>query len=137
MAQPAFSSSQLTKPTEIRLLSVHAGAYQDDIHCDLVSGELANLPYKYKALSYVWGDRSKPCKIHVGSSEQVLQSHSESRRCAALSEAHRQVALGLGRRDLHRPDQHPRAQRPSCHDGAHLQDRILSRCGPGQGYREG
>jgi len=71
-ASIGLTYSPLAKPTEIRLLSICAGASQLDICCDLIKADLANLTCEYEALSYVWGDSSKPCKIYVGPSGQVL-----------------------------------------------------------------
>jgi hypothetical protein len=67
---------------EIRLLTLHAGAWESEIRCDLKHESLDNPP-DYEALSYEWGPQDNPRQIRLeyhrfglGAHHLRLGSHS-------------------------------------------------------------
>lgn len=58
-----YRYKQLQYPDEIRLLVISPGTSSDRLDCKLVHTRLSLSP-KYEALSYAWGDTSKPRQIN-------------------------------------------------------------------------
>lgn len=58
-----------TSTKEIRLVTLHAGARDDDIHISLHTASLVDAPNPpvYETLSYVWGSEANPQPIYVDS----------------------------------------------------------------------
>ena len=65
-----FSYQPLKGESEIRILRLLPGTFDDEIHCHLKHMDLDD-PLDYIALSYVWGDpkATKPIRIGYGSTE--------------------------------------------------------------------
>jgi hypothetical protein len=56
---PTFQYAPLSGPSDIRLVVLHPGRGDDPVRCQLKHVALDRNP-QYEALSYAWGDTSKP-----------------------------------------------------------------------------
>ena len=63
-----FYSPVNTTSRDIRLLTLHPGEWQDDIHCDLFVASLDKNP-DYQTLSYTWGDSTSTKPLFINSIE--------------------------------------------------------------------
>ncbi|TPX12777.1 uncharacterized protein E0L32_000954 [Thyridium curvatum] len=80
MESPSFTYTALPPGRFFRLLSVHPGAPEDNLICDLFPYEIDTAP-PYTALSYVWGDPTKSAEVTCsGHACNITQSLSEGLR---------------------------------------------------------
>ena len=95
--------------SNIRLLSIQPGQFNDEIYCQLVQESLSNLPV-YDAISYTWaddsGDRQKNKTIRLGSELfKVTTSYQLALRRARL---HRKLTVWIDAMCINQNDKNER-----------------------------
>lgn len=65
---PVYRYSRLESPSYIRLIALAPD--EDGLQCDIFTANLEEEPH-YEALSYVWGDATKPHSLVIGTGERL------------------------------------------------------------------
>lgn len=63
--------------SQVRLLTLHPGQFDEDIRCSLHTASLTSKP-QYEALSYVWGDAADTLPVIVGGHEKQVTTNLEA-----------------------------------------------------------